>query len=192
MARKEEVALLRIIGARMREGRKLSKFSANYAAAMLHYNHDHLIQIERCQDINYVPFSLIKNASNLYDVSIDFLFGANDDWERCDEVKEARMIHSYIHQQQLEYFSKVAVEIVKQKKQQDALAEAIISLATAVNNIDEALIRFVEMNPQFDDMKVGAMLLNRVKSASKAAATAVLKLKRVHVNTKQKQAAAKV
>jgi transcriptional regulator with XRE-family HTH domain len=189
MSRKEEVALLRIIGARMREARHLSKFSANYAAAMLHYNHDHLIQIERCQDINYVPFSLIKNASNLYDVSIDFLFGANDDWERCDEVKAARMIHSYIHQQQLEYFSEVGVEIVKQKKQQEALAEAVISLAAAVNSIDEALIRFEELNPEFDELKAGAMLLNRVKSAGKAAATAVLKLKRVHVSINPKRSA---
>jgi tRNA threonylcarbamoyladenosine modification (KEOPS) complex Pcc1 subunit len=192
MSRKEEVALLKILGARMREGRKLSKFSANYAAAMLNHNHDHLIQIERCQDVNYIPFSLIKNASNLYDVSIDFLFGANDDWERCNETKSARMIHSYIHQQQLEYFSKVGVEIVKQKKQLEVLANAVSELTTAVNSIDEALIIFEELNPEFDELKAGAMLLNRVKSAGKAAATAVLKLKRVHVSIYPKQSTVEV
>jgi hypothetical protein len=189
MARKEEVALLRIIGSRLKEGRGLCGLRIHKAATLINCEPAYLHDLENCTDINYLPFSLIKNASNLYDVSIDFLFGENDDWERCDEVKAARMIHSYIHQKQMEYFSEVGVEIVKQKKQQEALAEAVISLTTAVNSIDEAINRFIELNPKYNNMKAGAMLLNRVKSASKAAATAVLKLKRVHVSINSKRSA---
>jgi hypothetical protein len=189
MGRKEEVALLKVLGARMREGRQLCKFTTAQAAGMLNYRPEHLHNLEFCIDINYLPLTLIRDASNLYDVSIDFLFGVSEDWERSEDTKPLRIIHSYVYQKQLEYSSAMAVEIADLKRRQEALKDSVSELTTAVNGIDEALTRFQELNPQFDDMKAGAMLLNRVKSASKAAAETVLKLRRCHVNVGPKQSA---
>jgi transcriptional regulator with XRE-family HTH domain len=180
--RKQEVVLLKVLGARMREGRQLCKFTVQKSAELIGCDPEYLHNLETCVDINHVPLSLIRDASNIYDVSIDFLFGMNDDWEKCEETKSLRAIHSYIYKAQLKHFSEVAVELVKLKKLQEAMAKEVSSLAKSITSIEQALDRFIELNPEYDELRAGSTLIYRVKEASKAVTQAVLKLKRLHVN----------
>ena len=80
--RQEQAAAVKTIGARMRQARELCNLSQSAAAKRLGYqNPSKLSKVELATDTNSVPLWLIVRAARVYEVSVDFLFGATDDWE---------------------------------------------------------------------------------------------------------------
>ena len=56
----------------------------------------------------------------------------------------------------------------------------IFLLADTINNIDAAMSRFIEINPEFEDMRGGASLIAKIGAARIAAANATVSMRRFH------------
>jgi len=188
---KREIALFKTIGARMREARELCNLTGVKAANLLEIEPEILYRLENGIDTAEIPLTLIHRASERYDVSMDFLFGfLGDEWERAPEVRLERETSHWAHDVSLSIFSKWATEQLRQQKRQDALSVSTVELLKAVTEIHEALNRFVELNPEFDDMRAGSKLLYWVENAAQKAEQAERDLKRCRVLPMQNEALA--
>ncbi|NOR71261.1 MAG: helix-turn-helix domain-containing protein, partial [Methylomarinum sp.] len=67
----------------MAEARMLCGYTQRKAARLLGYsNSSKLAKIENSSDTDSVPFMLIHKASNVYNVSMDYLYGLSTVYER--------------------------------------------------------------------------------------------------------------
>lgn len=174
---KEERALIAIVGERLKEGRKLCKFTIKMAAELLQIEPQRLNEIEQGFNVDAVPLKMLKKAADVYQVSVDFLFGlAGDDWESAPEVRAARDITTFLFEHRVEVFSKAAGQRLRQQRRLDKLAVQVNALRLALAEVHEAYDKFTELNPEFDDMRGGATLQNRMNRANEAAISAHLAL----------------
>jgi hypothetical protein len=168
---KKEIAVLKVVGSRFREARGLcaesptKPLSLSAAAAMLGVDSEFLKRLESGVDIENCPMFLIKRASELYDVSIDFIFGFSDDWENCAEVKFERQIGWALHRYHMQELAKVVVDYERQQSRQDALIDAMAKLLPAITGIFDSLETFKKANRRFEEMKIGSQLAYRVRLA---------------------------
>jgi transcriptional regulator with XRE-family HTH domain len=80
--RRKNAALFKIVGARLMQAREMCGMTLSEAARQLGYaNPSKLSKVEHASDAASVPFWLIPEAAQLYDVSTEFLFGLSDDFE---------------------------------------------------------------------------------------------------------------
>lgn len=179
MVNKAEVAVIKILAGRFKEARELCQFYQGKASELLDVDVDFLKQLESGIDVDSVPLWLITKAAKLYDVSVDYLFGFSDDWEKSEEVKWQREIGAWIYQAQFDNFSKMGAEIIRQQRQLEVLTGVAAQMLPAISDVDEALLRFRELNPGFDNLKAGAMLVSRIKIAKQTAKAAHLALVRL-------------
>jgi transcriptional regulator with XRE-family HTH domain len=78
-----QTEIVKTFGARMVEARELCGYSQKKAAKLLGYrNSSKLAKIEAASDTNSVPLWLIPKAAEVYEVSIDYLFGVSACWQR--------------------------------------------------------------------------------------------------------------
>jgi transcriptional regulator with XRE-family HTH domain len=178
MVDKDEIAIVKIAGGRMAEARELCKLPRHVAAERLGISDALLAKIEEGVDVEHLPLKLVRQASLVYDVSCDFLFGFSDDWEVAEETKQGREIGAYLHQAQIKLFSQWAVKQRRQEKQVQALAAAVDALRLEVAEIFEALDAFQALNPGFNHLPGGSMIRYRVHKANRAAQNAYLSLVR--------------
>lgn len=176
----EQAALVRTIGARMREARDLCNMSQIVAAEELGYaNSSKLAKIEGATDTNSVPMYIVLRAAKLYDVSTDFLFGLTDDWEREGGMFEGRETFGYImacraedRKRDDELFGRLANQI-----------RAVSGIVTDMGPIFDLLERGVgkaKNDPSFDEVSGGAAILSasdRLIGSFKGAMVAFRKLK---------------
>ena len=93
----EQAAVVKTIGARMREARELCNMSQSAAARRLGYsNPSKLSKVEGATDTNSVPLWLIVRAASVYEVSIDYLFGCSDDWEAGSRMTQERETSAWL------------------------------------------------------------------------------------------------
>jgi transcriptional regulator with XRE-family HTH domain len=175
---KNEVAIVKLVGGRMREARELCRLTVHEAAARLGITKPLLEKIEEGVDVEHLPLKLVRQASLIYDVSCDFLFGFSDDWEIAEEAKMGREIGAYLHQAQIKLFSQWAITQRLQEKQVQALAAAVDALRLEVAEIFEAMDAFQALNPGFNHLPGGSMIRYRVHKANRAAQNAYLSLVR--------------
>jgi hypothetical protein len=169
---KSEVALVKIVGGRLTEARLLCKLPRHVAAERLGVTVIDLERIETGVDIERIPLKVIRQASLIYDVSCDFLFGFSEDWEIDPKTRQDREFAAYLHQSQTRLFSTWAVRQMRLERQMTTLAPAVDALRLAVSEIYEALDRFRALNEKFDLMLGGALLLNRIQKGNQAALSA--------------------
>lgn len=175
---KAECALFHTVCLRLKEGRDLCRFTQKKAAELLGVDAEFLKSIEIGLDIDSIPLGLIHKASIIYDVSTDYLFGFSEDWESSDEVKHQRNIGHWVYQAQLESFGRLGNEIVHQQRKIEALTNAVTQTLSATLETETALTRFRELNPEYDGMRAGAMLVSRIEVAKQVAEDARVKLVR--------------
>jgi transcriptional regulator with XRE-family HTH domain len=180
---KNEVALVKLVGGRLREARELCRLTVHEASARLGITKPLLEKIEEGVDVEHLPLKLVRQASLVYDVSVDFLFGFSDDWEVAEETKQARAFAGYIHQEQIKLFSQWAVKQRRQEKQVQALAAAVDALRLEVAETFEALDVFEALNPGFNHLPGGSMIRYRIEKANRAAQNAYLSLLRCRAIT---------
>jgi transcriptional regulator with XRE-family HTH domain len=180
----DEVAVAKLIGSRMAEARMLCKLPRHIAADRLDVSAQELERIENGVDVERVSLKLVRQASLVYDVTTDFLYGFSTDWEVCAEVKIGREIGAYLHVEQAKLFSGWAVKQMRLEQQVEALTAAVNTLRLEVAEIFEALDTFRERNPNFDTMPAGATLVHRVEKANRAAQSAYRALHRCKAATK--------
>jgi transcriptional regulator with XRE-family HTH domain len=169
--KREQARLVQIIGARMREARELCDMSKSVAAKRLGSNPSMLSMVEWATDRNSVPLWLIVRAARLYDVSIDFLFGATDDFEAGLQ----RGVQTWL----IGEWEKSRIEDMKALEKLQRRVAAVSALLPVIadesERTAEAIRRFAEINPEFEEMRGSARLAaaaeNLVRHAAKANST---------------------
>lgn len=172
-AKIEQAAVVKTIGARMREARELCNMSQSAAAKRLGYsNPSKLSKVEGATDTNSAPLWLISRASKLYDVSVDFLFGLTDDFE----VGLQRGVQTWLVVELEKSRIRDMAELEKLHRRVTAISRLLPTVADEAERTAEAIKRFAELNPEFDDMRGGARLAaaaeNLIRHAAKANSTA--------------------
>lgn len=183
MLNNTEAAILRSLGSRIREARQLSGFTIHKAARLLGVEIDLFKRLEAgALDIDSVSLRFVKEASELFDVSTDYLFDfAGDDWERCFEVKMGRSVGQWVHKEYIKELSKLAVDFGRQQRQIEAIRSTTTKMLEVVSNLNESVERFRELNKDFNDLPGGAQLLNRAKIATEATQEARCQLVRCKI-----------
>jgi len=164
----DEIAIAKIIGARMAEARELCKLPQHVAAGRLGVSGKALEQIENGIDVERIPLNIVRLASAIYDVSVDYLFGYSDDWEVAEETKIGREIGAWLHHQQEKLFVQWASKQLQLERQIEAMA-AVTAILDEIKEVNEALATFKEMNLDFDRLPAGSMLQHRIRKASESA-----------------------
>jgi len=173
---KAEVAVLKTIVARLREARGLAGIHDYQAVNWLGVPATELTELEN--GIHTIPLTTIKRASQLYDVSIDYLFGQTDDWELCPEVRKERDFSAHLQSLLITEQAKVAAKLIEHDAQIAVLSEAVTVLAPAIRAVYDAMLRFWELNPVFDEMVAGAPVIHYLDLADKAGHEATCKMVR--------------
>jgi len=175
---KAEAALMRVIGSRMTEARHLCQYNRDIAANLLMVKPSLLRRVETALDLKYIPLNLVYRASQLYDVSLDYIFGESDDFELALEVQAERafgvQMQTY-HQSQL---CELGVRFAGQERKQKALAETVKSVLYATTELEEVMLQFKKMNANFNIMACSSKLNHRVNKLVRASDRARLELVR--------------
>jgi len=178
--RREQAALVKTIGARMRQARELCNLSQNAAAKRLGYsNSSKLSKVEGATDTNSVPLWLIKRAACAYEVSIDFLFGETDDWETGARMTQEREISAWL-QNAFNNVRQRDIETLRLLHNKvELMRDSVTTMHGCTEDVATALARFVELNPEFEEsMRGSARLLATVERANTAAKAAKSKMTR--------------
>lgn len=178
--KREQARLVQTIGARMAEARELCNMSQSAAAQRMGYsNSSKLSKVEGATDTNSVPLWLIVRASRLYDVSLDYLFGESDDWE----TGLKRGVQGWL----LDEWQKARVRdlaaMERLHRRVSAVTALLPSVASEAERTAEAIRRFAEINPGFDDMRGGARLAAAAENLTRhaRAASAVIQRFRLEI-----------
>lgn len=174
----EQATVVKTIGTRMREARELCNMSQSAAARRLGYsNPSKLSKVEGATDTNSAPLWLIVRASKLYDVSVDFLFGLTDDFE----VGLQRGVQTWL----VVELEKSRIEDMKALEKLHRRVAAVSALLPVIadesERTAEAIRRFAEINPGFDDMRGGATLAAAAENLARHAAKANSTIQRFRV-----------
>ena len=171
----EQNAIVRTIGERMRQARELCNLSQSEAARRFGYaNPSKLSKVEAAIDTNSVPLWLILNASRLYDVSVDFLFGITDDWESgLPRGSPAWLLDAWnkMRLRDIGLLDRVHSEAA-------TVACTTSDVLDAVRGVGDALTIYRERNPGFDDSAASSLLVSRISRLEMAAKRAEAGLKR--------------
>ena len=179
----EQVQLVKTIGRRFREAREdLAGMSQIEAAKQLGYtNSSKLAKIEAASDTVSVPLTTIQRAANLYEVSIDYLFGLSEDWERSPAVCRERQMGQWLHDHLQRERTRDALAFAEMRTMLEAVSAMIPSLANGAENAKAAFERFSDINPCYDDLIGGARLQAAIEALDDAGRKARLALKRLHI-----------
>lgn len=167
-------SLIKSIGQRLREAREINNLSQTEAARRLGYaNSSKLAKVERASDTNSIPHWLIAKAANLYDVSIDYLYGTTDDFEldarKCIERDTAQWVFDAMEEMHLR-----SMDALKKLNNKTYEIDGFITrMLEASDELNLAFERFMQINPCFDDMRGGSRVLRaveRIKEDSRASA----------------------
>lgn len=179
--RAEQAEMVKVIGLRFKEAREICNMSQILAAKELGYsNSSKLAKIEGSTDTISVPLWVIRRASRLYDVSIDFLFGETEDWERDITASRQNNVARWLfeHWKNADA-AKISAFMVLNNKL-SALEKAV---DVAINRSSENLTvlrRIQELNPEFDELKGGSKLVLCAQESVADAKKALAELKRFH------------
>lgn len=184
-ARMEQAAIVRTIGARMKAAREMCNMSQLRAAESLGYkNSSKLSKVEGATDTLSVPLRVIRRASEVYEVSIDYLFGALDDWERGARMTQEREVSRWMFAAWDEAHKRDMEVLRALHDRLEAMSGVIAAMVDAGAEANAALTRFAELNPEFDDMRAGSRLVASVERVAGAAGAAKAKMARFRIECK--------
>jgi transcriptional regulator with XRE-family HTH domain len=158
--RDDQAQIVKTFGDRMIQARELCGISQQRAAELLGYaNSSKLAKIEAASDTNSVPLWLIPKAAEIFGVSVDFLFGVSDDWERDPIKSQERQVGKWLeeHWQQVRGTQDQAIRALHDK-QAELSATIERTLWRSKENL-ECAERVRQNNRAFDDLRGGAKLL---------------------------------
>jgi transcriptional regulator with XRE-family HTH domain len=177
--RQEQAAAVKTIGARMRAARELCNLSQSAAARRLGYaNPSKLSKVELATDTNSVPLWLIVRAARVYEVSVDFLFGATDDWEVGARMTQEREVCAWMFDAWEKARQRDMETLKRLHDRVQTLTDAVAVMLAASEDSSLALARFAELNPEFEEMRAGSRLVGAVERANESAKAAKTKMER--------------
>lgn len=175
--------MVRTIGERMRAARELCNLSQSAAAKRLGYaNPSKLSKVEAATDTLSVPLWLIRKAAEVYEVSVDYLFGFTDDWEVGARMTQEREVSAWLAKTWNEARARDIAALRQLNNRMAALSDAIAVSIAMAREADAALERFSALNPEFaEDMRGSNRLVNAVKNVAAAAERSRAKLTKLKV-----------
>ncbi len=180
LSKSEQYKLVQIIGQRLKAARELCNLSQTTAAKKLGYlNSTKLSKIERASDSCSIPLWLIFRASQVYEVSVDYLFGVSDDWESDARKTQERVISPWLWAFAQRNYSREMTALRKLNDRLQKISDSAIPLADSVIELRDVIASFRDANPWFDEeAKLGAKLLNRLAKSEDLAVLCKSELKR--------------
>jgi transcriptional regulator with XRE-family HTH domain len=176
-----QIEAVKAFGARMKEARDICGYSQIKAAELLGYeNSSKLAKIEGATDTNSVPLWLIIKAAHTYDVSIDFLFGMSNDWERDPVVSQQRQVGAWLfeHWERAKIAEVNAIRVLQNKI--SAIEKVASRLLIRSKDNVEAIEKVQELNPgEFEELRGGAKLLRYLQETAEDAMGLSYELKKV-------------
>ncbi|MEY3760180.1 MAG: hypothetical protein RIR39_1671 [Pseudomonadota bacterium] len=177
----EHVYYNTIFGNRMKEAREVAGYDQVMAAKLMGYSGSSgLSQIESGKYTGRIPSWVPPKAADVYMVSIDYLYGKSEDWERDPVVSQQRDVNSFL----MEHWAKAkAAEINAIRILNNKITTLELAASNAITNArrnNEILIKFRELNPSFDDMKMGARLVRAADESLADANKVIAELRRYH------------
>ncbi|EIC30574.1 hypothetical protein Metal_2888 [Methylomicrobium album BG8] len=158
--RSEYEQVVKTLGERMKVARELCGFSQLKAAKLLGYaNSSKLAKIEGATDTNSVPLWLIPKAADVYEVSVDFLFGVSDDWERDPVAAQQQQVGQWLEDRWQEVRDAQDQAFKTLHAKQVELSESIDRTLRRSKENFECLEQVRRNNRAFDDLRGGAKLL---------------------------------
>jgi len=158
----------------MKEARELCRLKLYEAAQLIGLNTDKLEKIEGGTDFDAIPLSAIQRAAKIYDVSADFLLCISEDWEHDPVIRQQRDFLSHVQSKLVETQAKTAAQLIQQQAEINVINDTVQSLAPAIKSINDSVIRFWEINPEFETMLGSAPIVSRLEQANKAVHRATL------------------
>jgi len=175
---KLEIAQTKTIGHRLREARSESGLTMYKAAKQIGVTTSQLCNYEITLGSYPIPKWVVAWAASVYGVSVDFLFGSNEDWERCADARRDRDSLSFIQRRHLEMDCQRISEQIRLQDRLELISETVTKLPGSIHEIHDALARFIELNPEFLDMPGGSSLVRSIESAASHAHQSNCKLVR--------------
>lgn len=171
---REQAAVVRAIGHRLREARELCNLSQIDAAKRLGYaNSSGLAKLERATDVRSVPLWVIQRAARVYRVSLDYLFGASDDWEGAFDGVER------LADQLAELRERDLRALALHRREVERTVEAAAPLLEAAEALAEALTAYRRLNPTFEDSPGSAPVAGRLDRLLRQSRRSALALGRI-------------
>lgn len=159
----DRIRLVKILGKRLREAREIHGLSQSQAAMRLGYaNSSKLAKIEAGSDTNSIPLWLIIRAARLYHVSIDFLFGESSDWEMSAQAVTERETQKWLFEAWEQARREDMDKVRRLQDRIDAVTAFMKNFFESAVDLEIAMEKFIELNPQFNDMKGSNSLLTKV------------------------------
>lgn len=181
-AKHARLEVLRVLGSRMREARDLCRLSQQDAARRLGCKASQLARIESVTDNSSVPLWLICRAAEVYEVGAGYLLGEGgaDDWETGYRMTQEREVSAWLAKAWADSRVHDVKARLRLEAKIDAMRDAVVATMDAARELEAALNRFSELNPEFEeDMRGSARLSSAVESVAIAAAKAGADLRRV-------------
>ena len=174
--RAEQAALVRVIGARMREARELTNMSQVVAATRLGYRASgKLAKIENASDTCSVPAWTVLRAARLYDVSVDFLYGLTEDFDSTARRPVATWLADA-----LEVSRRRDLELIRKLHDEVRLVSKLIpEVLERARDVEAAITSLRAINPSFDDFRGGARVVGTVERLLASAVGAMNGLRRL-------------
>lgn len=169
MLDKQELLAVKAFGLRLRKARSLCGPSEHVpmtqiaAAKLLGVSTEFLNRLESGLANEGCPVWLVKRAAEAFFVSTDFLLGISSDWETDPVVSEERHFGFFIMEQHSRDLAHLAVQLDRQLRKIDAVADVIKKLEPSIAEINESMERFQELNARFTEMPCGSQLLHRTR-----------------------------
>lgn len=177
--RHEQAAILRTVGERMREAREMCGMSQAVAAKRLGLpNSGRLSKIESAFDVRVVPEWLKIRAAKLYQVSLDYLYGASDDWETDARMTQEREVGAYMLETWEVMRRRDMETLLKLHNQNEELRASITLSYEECSRLVDGIRRFADLNPMFERMKGSAMIAGPAERAMESTANGVRLIKR--------------
>ena len=174
--KREKAKLVRMIGLRMKHARELVNMTQEVAAERLGYaNSSKLSKIENASDTDNVPNYIIERAADLYDVSVDYLYGRTDDWD--PETPRDSFAMQYVADMLEKLAKRDLVLMAQYENKVRKVIDSVLALSELTREAEEALNRFCVMHPEIEDMRA-SRLISSIKRASAAGETAKGELQR--------------
>lgn len=177
-----KAAIVITVGQRLIDARELCGLSQTEAAGLLGVPLKILIRHERTVDRQQgMSLSFIQRAAEVYEVSLDFLFGASDDWETGARMTQERAVSRWLfrefdagRREQMDELRRIHVRI-------EAIGKIIASISEHSGTVASTFNRFRELNPAFEDARGGANVVSSIERLSASSNAARLTIKRFHM-----------
>lgn len=179
-------AIIMTIGRRMIEARELTGWSQTEAAQMLGVPLKVLSKHERSADQPMsMSLTLLQRAAEIYEVSLDYLFGVSDDWDTGARMTQERAVSRWLFREfdagrceQMEELRRIHYRI-------ELLGGVICRIAEHSDLVRSAFNRFRELNPEFEDARGGANVESSIERLSNSSESAIRALRRFHMDIGQ-------